>query len=112
MQYLVKKRKKIFVPANGSIEIRVDFESTDGESPRVWVQCSACGDEISENTKRKLFECPECGIEVTNAELNKLAQAQVDTIKQKFEINEERKGLIWRLATWFGRTKKLSAPKS
>lgn len=113
MSYLSKKRNKFNVSAEGSVDIRVDLANDAGSSPRVWLQCTACGDELHRNIKRNLFECPGCGYDLTFSESNSLAKTYIDSICRNFDITfDGKKGFLWRFISFFGIKKRLPAPKS
>jgi hypothetical protein len=114
MAYLASSRNKLTVPADGVVEIRVELIGDRSPTPRVWLQCIPCGDELQENSDRHLFECPECGYEMTFPEAGALAGRNVEAIHGRFDIpeNPPRRGLIWRFLGLFVSKKRLSAPKS
>lgn len=114
MAYLASSRNKFTVPADGVVEIRVEMIGDLSPCPRVWLQCVPCGDELQENADRHLFECPECGYEMTFPEAERLAAGAIDAIRGRFNIQAyvPRRGFLWRFLGFFGSKKRLSAPKS
>jgi len=114
MAYLASNRNKLTVPADGVVEIRVEMIGDLSPGPRVWLQCIPCGDELQENPDRHLFECPECGYEMTFPEAEGLAGKSIDAMRVRFGIRADspRRGLLWRFLGFFGSKKRLSAPRS
>ena len=114
MAYLASTRNKLTVPADGVVEIRVELAGDGSPSPRVWLQCMPCGDELQENPERHLFECPECGYEMTFPEARLLAGKNVDALCERFGIStgSPKGGFLWRFLGLFVSKKRLSAPKS
>jgi len=114
MAYLASSRNKFTVPADGIVEIRVELTGDQSPAPRVWLQCIPCGDEFQENSDRHLFECPECGYEMTFPEAELLAAKNVSALRGRFRLPAEvtKRGLLWRFLDLFAGRKKLSAPKS
>ena len=108
MAYLALHRNKLTVPADGVVDIRVELGA------KVWLQCLPCGDELRENSERHLFECPECGYEMTFPEAESLARRHVEAVQCRFHIPGEtpRRGWLWRFLGLFVSKKRLSAPKS
>jgi hypothetical protein len=113
MAYLVANRKKFTLPADGAVEIRVELTGDLTPKPRVWLQCNPCGDELQE-TQRSMFECPECGYELTSQEAGLLARRHMDALRSRFDLPdlEPKKGLLWRFLGLFVNRKRLPAPKS
>jgi predicted RNA-binding Zn-ribbon protein involved in translation (DUF1610 family) len=113
MAYLAESRVKMKLPIEGCIEIRRDANHLDtvfGDG--VYMQCLPCGDELTDNAERSLFECGSCGFTVTGDEANALATDYVRALSSIFVIHqkeEERKGFLWRLLTLFGSKRKRRA---
>lgn len=114
MAYLATKRNKFLVRPDGAAEIRVELVSEVSSTPRIWLQCVSCGDEMGEHPGRNLFECPECGLDVTFKELDVLGRKTVATLYDRFGLPDgyKKKGFVWRFLDLFGRSKRLPAPKS
>jgi len=110
MAYLAEQRRSLNVPALGCVEIRRDSSggaTSLGEG--IYFQCLPCGDELSENPERSLFECGSCGYTMTGGEAKELAADYVRALTSVFEIRtEERKkrGIRWLLLILFGSRKK------
>jgi predicted RNA-binding Zn-ribbon protein involved in translation (DUF1610 family) len=114
MAYLASNRGKFTVPADGVVDVRVELIGETTATTRVWLQCMPCGDELQDNGERLLFECPECGYEMTYKEAEALAQKHVDALRAKFSLKDPtpRRGVLWRFIGLFGSKKRLAAPKS
>lgn len=114
MSYLASNRNKLTVPADGVVDIRIELVADAMPRVRVWLQCIPCGDELQENPERHLFECPECGYEMTFHEAEMLAGRHVEAIRGRFAIPAQtpKRGLIWRFLGLFVSKKRLSAPRS
>jgi len=80
----------------------------------VWLQCLSCESSLHDSSDRNLFECSECGYEVTYIEAEQLAADNIDAIQSHFRISNKSKGKSWlcRLLGLFGDKKRLPAPKS
>lgn len=114
MAYLASNRGKFTVPADGAVDVRIELIGETTAGGRVWLQCMPCGDELQDTKERSLFECPECGYEMTYKEAGALAQKHVDALRSRFELKDPspRKGILWRFIGLFGSKKRLAAPKS
>lgn len=114
MAYLASKRSKFLVRPDGSAEIRVELIGDTSGVPRIWLSCSACGDELVEWPARNLFACPECGHEITFREVDVLGKKTVGVLCDRFGLPDgyKKKGFLWRFLGWFGSKKRLPAPKS
>jgi predicted RNA-binding Zn-ribbon protein involved in translation (DUF1610 family) len=113
MAYLASKRSKFLIKPEGATDVRVDMVG-DEKGPRIWLQCASCGDEMVESTRRDLFECPECGHEISFKEVDLLGQKYAAVICDRFGLPDgyKKKGLLWRFLGLFGSRKRLPAPKS
>jgi hypothetical protein len=120
MAYLAETRAMMKLPMAGCVEIRRDANSLDtvfGEG--IYMQCLPCGNELIDNAERSLFECESCGFTVTGEEANALATDYVRALSSVFvveinaepeiEIEEKKRGLLWRFLTLFGSRKKRRA---
>lgn len=116
MAYLAEQRKNLKVSASGLVEIRKDPDgnpSSLGEG--IYFQCVPCGDELTEDEGRSLFECGVCGYTMTGEESHGLARDYVRALVSVFDISEETKeneekkkkrGILCLLAGLFGSRKK------
>jgi len=106
--YLAEQRDKIFVPALGVAEIGVSF---DNGALSASLFCVTCSYEFDLSDERGLYECSDCGVEVTKEEAEDLAEKHILAVAKKFDIgnNESDRGFWWRLKTLFGGTKKRQA---
>lgn len=115
MAYLAESRAMMKLPVSGCIEIRRDGNQMDtifGDG--IYMQCLPCGDELIDNAERSLFECESCGFTVTGDEANALASDYVKALSSAFaieteEVEEKKRGFLWRLLTLFGSRKKRRA---
>lgn len=114
MAYLASNRNKFTVAGDGAVDVRVELIADIQSGTKVWLQCLPCGDELQENAERHLFECPECGYEMTFPEAGLLAKRHVEAICRKFDVQGDppRRGFLWRFLGLFVSKKRLSAPKS
>lgn len=114
MAYLASKRNKFLVRPDGAAEVRIELISDTSAKPRIWLSCVACGDELGEHPGRHLFECPECGHEITFKEVEVLGQKTAAAVFERFGLPDgyKKKGFLWRFLGWFGSRKRLPAPKS
>lgn len=114
MAYLAANRGKFTVPADGAIDVRVELISDLATATKVWLQCISCSDELREVKERSLFECPECGYELTYLEADLLAQKHVDALRVRFDLKDpaQKRGIIWRFIGLFGSKKRLTAPRN
>lgn len=113
MAYLATNRGKFTVPADGAVDVRVELISDLATTAKVWLQCISCSDELRGVKERSLFECPECGYELTYREAAMLAQKHVDALRMRFDLKDPAKrGILWRFIGLFGSKKRLAAPKS
>ncbi len=104
-------RHKFTVPAVGQVEIRVDFHDPEGQAVdgSAWFQCLPCGRELAVNPDRQLFECPECGYELTPVEVTDLCRRYVEALEKTFDpvtVGRKRKWWLWRfIGSFVGRRK-------
>lgn len=110
MAYLAKIRNRFQLSAAGAVEIRVELS----DETRVWLQCVPCEVEILQHRVRDIFECPECGYEITRLEASALAEKHVEALRARFEMSDlkPKRGLLWRFLGFFANRKRLPAPKS
>ena len=90
MAYLAETRALMNLPIGGCIEIRRDANNLDtvfGEG--IYMQCLPCGNELIDNSERKLFECESCGYTVTGKEANSLATDYVRELSSLFVFRHE-----------------------
>lgn len=98
MGKLVSKREGFHLAAAGKVEIRVC--SNDGHAS-VWYQCSTCDYPMTWNVERSVFDCSDCGYEMTVREADDLCQwtaVQIDLLANR---SRKRKSWVWRLLHWF-----------
>lgn len=107
MAELAKHRQGLFVPATCSVEIRVDFQNPQGETidGAARIVCLSCNRELVSDPERRLLECPECGYELTPAEVGHLCAMHIEAISKTFgRVMPRRKGGIWwRCTRWLRR---------
>jgi predicted RNA-binding Zn-ribbon protein involved in translation (DUF1610 family) len=110
MAYLAKIRNRFNLPAAGAVEIRVELS----DETRVWLQCVPCESELLPHKARDIFECPECGYEITKPEATALAAKHVEVLRARFEMPDlkPKRRLLWRFLGLFANRKRLPAPKS
>lgn len=104
---LAKNRQRLFVPAQSSVEIRVDFQNAQEEliDGAARVVCLSCNRELISDPERRLLECPECGYELTPAEVGHLCDLYIDAINKTFgRVSSRPKGgFWWRFIRWLRR---------
>ena len=114
MAYLVSNRSNFTIPADGTVDIRIELVGDTKYDANVWLQCIPCGDEREERKDKSMLECPSCGYEITLRETDLLATKHVDALRDRFNIQEKKptRGFLWRFTNWYVSRKKLPAPKS
>ena len=108
---MMDQRHLMKFSAVNQVEIRVGF--LDAQETAIegsaWFQCIPCCRELVINPQRRLFECPECGYELTPGEVSELCDRHVAAIERTFgclrpakaEAQKARKrGVLWRFIHW------------
>jgi len=107
--YLAEHRLQIFISAVGIAEIDVHI---DDEELIATIHCAVCSIEFGFNDERGLYECEYCGVEVTKPEVSDLASKYIKAVAGQFVSqgdSRDEKGLLWRLKTLFGGTRRQQA---
>ena len=98
-------RQALTVLPFGSVEIRVEFQTpSEGEEAKgaAWMFCLSCNRELAANAHRRLFECPECGYDITWMEVSALCDLHIQAVREMFGMvnPQPRRGLLWRFIRW------------
>lgn len=102
MSNIEKVRHDIVIPPESSADIRPEFyRDEDGYSFGVaYIVCKTCNFELIENTSRYLFECPDCGYEITPKEVEILGKNHIIAIRNTLGIYDDgiqkNRFFLWR----------------
>ena len=107
---LVKDRGDYFVPPTTAVAVRVGprarFSDIDAMHIVAWYECLTCGEQLESVPGRQIYECPECGYEMSVLEAHHLCNQYIESVRRlTFAMEEEpvKKGFwLWRLLRWFG----------
>lgn len=98
MADLAKYRNRLEIPAHGQVEIRIH---PNDYGVNAWFQCLPCGWPLRWESARGLYECQECGYEMTASEGGLLCQWSKVQIDHLAGVAVSKKGFLWRLFRWF-----------